>query len=112
MTSTSVLALAPGFEPSAPALRDTDRIGVGAHLAAVGEDPPLLTAREVPSLVDRRGRLASSWRVFLPRMAARRIDPDDLRREFTAQVERITGAGLAPGHVDTHQHLHLWPGGR
>ena len=109
VTSTSVLALAPGFEPSAPALRDTDGIGVGAHLAAVGEDPPLLTAREVPSLVDRRGRLASSWRVFLPRMAARRIDPDDLRREFSAQVERITGAGLAPGHVDTHQHLHLWP---
>ena len=104
-----MLALAPGFEPSAPRLRDTDGIGVGAHLAAVGEDPPLLTAREVPTLVDRRGRLASSWRVFLPRMAARRIDPDDLRREFTAQVERITGAGLAPGHVDTHQHLHLWP---
>jgi predicted glycoside hydrolase/deacetylase ChbG (UPF0249 family) len=82
---------------------------VGAHLAAVGEDPPLLTAREVPSLVDGRGRLASSWRMFLPRMAARRIDPDDLRREFTAQIDRITGAGLKPGHVDTHQHLHLWP---
>jgi predicted glycoside hydrolase/deacetylase ChbG (UPF0249 family) len=42
-------------------------------------------------------------------MAARRIDPDDLRREFTAQVERIQGAGLHPRHVDTHQHLHLWP---
>lgn len=109
VTSTSVLALAPGFETSASALRDTAGIGVGAHLAAVGEDPPLLTAREVPTLVDRRGRLASSWRVFLPRMAARRVDPDDLRREFTAQVERIVGAGLTPGHVDTHQHLHLWP---
>jgi chitin disaccharide deacetylase len=109
VTSTSVLALAPGFEPSVATLRDTGGIGVGAHLAAVGEDPPLLTAREVPSLVDGRGRLASSWRVFLPRMAAGRIDPDDLRREFTAQIDRITGAGLKPGHVDTHQHLHLWP---
>jgi predicted glycoside hydrolase/deacetylase ChbG (UPF0249 family) len=109
VTSTSVLALAPGFEPSVATLRDTGGIGVGAHLAAVGEDPPLLTAREVPSLVDGRGRLASSWRMFLPRMAAGRIDPDDLRREFTAQIDRITGAGLKPGHVDTHQHLHLWP---
>lgn len=109
VTSTSVLTLAPGFEASAPLLRDTGGIGVGAHLAAVGEDPPLLSAREVPTLVDRRGRLASSWRVFLPRMAARRIDPDDLRREFTAQLERIWAAGLQPGHVDTHQHLHLWP---
>ncbi|HET6952352.1 MAG TPA: ChbG/HpnK family deacetylase, partial [Acidimicrobiales bacterium] len=109
VTSTSVLALGPGFAGSAAALRDTEGIGVGVHLAAVGEDPPLLGPREVPTLVDRRGRLAPSWRVFLPRMAAGRIDPDDLRREFDAQVEAIRSAGLVPGHVDTHQHLHLWP---
>jgi chitin disaccharide deacetylase len=109
VTSTSAIALAPGFEPSAAWLRDTAGIGVGAHLAAVGEDPPLLSAREIPTLVDKAGRLPSSWRVFLPRMAAGRIDPADLRREFTAQVECIRAAGLSPAHVDTHQHLHLWP---
>ncbi len=109
VTSTSVLALAPGFAGAAGALAGTDGIGVGAHLAAVGEDPPLLSAREVPSLVDKHGRLASSWRVFLPRMAARMIDPEDVRREFTAQVACLRDAGLQLGHVDTHQHLHLWP---
>jgi predicted glycoside hydrolase/deacetylase ChbG (UPF0249 family) len=109
VTSTSVLALAPGFAAAAPALRDTEGIGVGAHLAAVGEDPPLLSAREVPTLVDKAGRLAPSWRALLPRMAARLVDPEDLRREFTAQVERLQEARLPLGHVDTHQHLHLWP---
>jgi len=109
VTSTSALALAPGFAHSAPALRDTAGIGVGAHLAAVGEDPPLLSAREVPTLVDRRGRLASSWRVFLPRVAAGRIDVEDVRREFTAQIDCLRDAGLVLDHVDTHQHVHLWP---
>ena len=109
VTSTSALALAPGFAAAAPALRDTPGIGVGAHLAAVGEDPPLLSAREVPTLVDGRGRLASSWRVFLPRVAAGRIDPEDVRREFTAQVDCLRDAGLVLDHVDTHQHVHLWP---
>jgi predicted glycoside hydrolase/deacetylase ChbG (UPF0249 family) len=109
VTSTSVLALAPGFQGAVDALAGTEGIGVGAHLAAVGEDPPLLSAREVPTLVDKRGRLASSWRVFLPRMAARMIDPEDVRREFTAQVACLRDAGLRLGHVDTHQHLHLWP---
>jgi predicted glycoside hydrolase/deacetylase ChbG (UPF0249 family) len=109
VTSTSVLAVAPGFESSVGPLRDTPGLGVGAHLAAVGEDPPLLSAGEIPTLVDRRGRLAMSWRMFLPRMAAGRVDADDLRREFTAQIERLQGAGLRLGHVDTHQHLHLWP---
>lgn len=87
----------------------TGAAGEAPHLVAVGEDPPLLSAREVPTLVDRRGRLAPSWRVFLPRMAAGRVDPDDLRREFSAQIERLVAGGLRPGHVDTHQHLHLWP---
>lgn len=110
VTSTSVLAVAPAFESTAGWLRDTEGIGAGAHLAAVGEDPPLLSAREVPTLVDRQGRFPISWRQFLARMALGRIDPEDLRREFRAQLDRLTAAGLSLIHVDTHQHLHLWPG--
>jgi predicted glycoside hydrolase/deacetylase ChbG (UPF0249 family) len=110
VASTSALAVAPGFKPTVAWLRDTGGIGIGAHLAAVGEDPPLLTALEVPTLVDGQGRFAASWKSFLPRMAARQIDPDDLRLEFAAQIERLRDAGLRLTHVDTHQHLHLWPG--
>lgn len=109
VTSTSVLALGPAFDEGARWLVDEGTIGVGAHLAAVGEDPPLLSAREVPSLLDRQGRLHLSWRTFLPACAARRIDPDDLRRELGAQLERIAAAGLRPDHLDTHQNVHLWP---
>ena len=109
VTSTSVLTLAPGFRASGPWLADHPGLGVGVHLAAVGEDPPLLSAREVPTLVDRRGRLAASWRHFLPRMAAGRVDPADLRREFAAQIEAVRAVGPTISHLDSHQHLHLWP---
>jgi predicted glycoside hydrolase/deacetylase ChbG (UPF0249 family) len=109
VTSTSVLALAPGFAPSVGWLADAPELGTGAHLAAVGEDPPLLSAREVPTLVDGKGRMWPSWRVFLPLAAAGRIDPDDLRREFGAQIEAIAGAGVEIDHLDTHQNIHLWP---
>lgn len=108
VTSTSVLAVAPAFEAAAPGLAASD-LGVGAHLALVGEDPPLLEAREVPTLVDGRGAFSRSWRQLLPKVAAGRVDPADVHRELTAQVERITGAGLRVTHVDTHQHVHLWP---
>src|SRR4029077_10920167 len=75
------------------------------------EDPPLLSAREIPTLVDRRGRLPLSWKQFLPRLALRRIDLDDVEREFTAQGEAVRST-VGPAritHLDTHQHLHLWP---
>lgn len=109
VTSTSVLTLSPAFDKTAAWLLDEPALGTGAHLAVVGEDPPLLSAREIPTLVDRHGMLNNSWRQFLPKAAAGRIDPDDLRREFGAQINRITDAGLTIDHFDTHQNLHLWP---
>ncbi|MFN2608708.1 MAG: ChbG/HpnK family deacetylase [Acidimicrobiales bacterium] len=109
VTSTSVLAVAPAFARTAPWLADHCRLGVGVHLAAVGEDPPLLSAAEVPTLVDRSGRFPASWRVLLPRLLAGRVDPDDLRSEFTAQLEAAQGYGIQVSHLDTHQHVHLWP---
>ena len=90
------------------ALRDSG-LGVGAHLALVGHQGPVLQAREVPTLVDHRGRLASGWRPFLSRCALGRVDPDDVRREFAAQVEVLRSNGLTLTHLDTHQNLHLWP---
>jgi predicted glycoside hydrolase/deacetylase ChbG (UPF0249 family) len=107
--ATSVLAVGSAFDYGAGLLRDEPALAVGAHLAMVGEDPPLLTAREIPTLVDRRGRLPLSYRSVVMRAATRRIDPDDMRREFRAQLERIRRAGLHVSHVDTHQHVHLWP---
>jgi len=109
VSSTSVLVLTPAFDRCVRWLSDVPRLGVGAHLAAVGEDPPLLSAAEIPTLVDRRGRLRASWRQVLPLLAGGRIDPADLRREFAAQLERLAAAGVAVDHLDTHQDLHRWP---
>jgi predicted glycoside hydrolase/deacetylase ChbG (UPF0249 family) len=109
VTATSVLAVGASFDYGASLLRETPALAVGAHLAAVGEDPPLLSAREIPTLVDRRGAFPLSYRTLVRRASMRRVDPDDLRREFGAQLEAIRSAGLAIGHVDTHQHVHLWP---
>ncbi len=110
VTSTSVLAVGSAVRRTAGRLADHPSLAVGAHLALVGEDPPVLSAREVPTLVDRSGRFPLTWSAFLARAAAGRVDPADVRREFDAQMQLLTrDLGLAPGHLDTHQHLHLWP---
>lgn len=111
VTSTSLLALAPRFRATAPWLDDAPDLGIGAHLAIVGEDPPVLSQREIPTLVDRRGRLALSWRQLLPRAAAGRVDSGDVERELNAQLDLLHDVigDRRLSHVDTHQHLHLWP---
>jgi predicted glycoside hydrolase/deacetylase ChbG (UPF0249 family) len=109
VTSTSLLAVGRAFGSAVRVLRDAPGLDGGAHLAMVGEDPPLLTPREIPTLVNKQGRFPLSYRTVLARGFARRIDPEDVRREFTAQVQRIRAAGVHISHVDTHQHVHLWP---
>ena len=109
VTSTSVLTIAPAFQATAPWLRSCEELATGLHLALVGEDPPTLSAAEIPTLVSDRGRLHTSWRALVPRLAAGRVDPHDIRRELSAQHEAFTAAGLKASHLDSHQHLHLWP---
>ena len=109
VTSTTLLAVGRAFETAAAMLRDTPTLDLGAHLALVGEDPPLLSAREVPTLVNSRGSFPLTYRTVVARGVAGRIDPDDVRRELSAQLERVLGIGLPVTHLDTHQHTHLWP---
>lgn len=110
VTSTSALVLAPAFEPSASLVAGHPTLGVGIHLCLVGPDPALSPAREIPTLVNKKGQLARSWHRLLPRLLAGRVDFDDVRREFAAQVELALSLGIRPTHVDSHQHLHMWPG--
>ncbi len=110
VTSTSALVLAPGFEPTSHFLADHPTLGTGVHLCLIGIDPALSPAREISSLVNRRGALARSWHFLLPRLLAGRIDLDDVRRELSAQIEMVIAHGIKPMHLDSHQHLHLWPG--
>jgi predicted glycoside hydrolase/deacetylase ChbG (UPF0249 family) len=83
---------------------------VGVHLALVGEDPPLSAARDIPTLVDGRGRLPRSWRQLLPRVMAKRIDMADVERELAAQIAAARDAGLTVDHLNSHQHVHMFPG--
>ncbi|MEI2764772.1 MAG: ChbG/HpnK family deacetylase [Dermatophilaceae bacterium] len=109
VTATSLLAVGGAFDDAVRMLRVTPTLDAGVHLALVGEDPPVLTATEVPTLVDRRGRFPLTYRQFLVRAATGRVDDADVRRELQAQLARVRAGGIPVTHLDTHQHVHLWP---
>lgn len=109
VTAASMLTIGPSFEHAASLAREAPRLDVGIHLALVGPDAPASDPADVPSLVDRRGRFAGSWRSLLPRLVAGRLDVDEVRAEWVAQIRRLRCTGIEPAHLDTHQHVHLWP---
>jgi predicted glycoside hydrolase/deacetylase ChbG (UPF0249 family) len=76
---------------------------VGLHLnLTFGE--PLMPAAEVPSLVDANGRFNRRISQAAPGMR-----PAEVKREFSAQVEKFMATGLGLTHLDSHHHAHTYP---
>jgi predicted glycoside hydrolase/deacetylase ChbG (UPF0249 family) len=71
--------------------------------------PPLCSPERIPSLVDDDGLLLRSYRKLFLRYVAGRISLDDVRRECSAQIERVIDAGVRPTHLDSEKHIHAWP---
>ncbi|MDF2568718.1 MAG: YdjC family protein [Sporomusa sp.] len=76
---------------------------VGLHLnLTFGE--PVLSASQVPSLVDVNGRFRRKVAETVPLMNA-----VDVKRELNAQVEKFLASGLGLTHLDSHHHAHTQP---
>lgn len=108
VTSVSVIAIGPALDRWAGALSDSG-LGLGFHVAVVGEDPPILCAKELSTVVDRRGRLPIDWSRLVGRILAGQVDMSELEAETLAQLERLRSLGLEPDHIESHQHSQLWP---
>ncbi len=110
---TSVIATGEGFDHLAEAVRRERKDGaplpVGLHLNLT-EGTAMTGPR--PGLTDAAGRFLEGKHDLWRRALAGGIDADVVQREAEAQLARLEDAGLVPGHVDGHQHVHLLPGVR
>jgi len=89
--------------------RSTPSLGVGCHVVLV-DGEPVLTAKEVPTLVDRKtGCLQAKLGAFLQRLLNGRMDAAEIEAEARAQIDLIQSKGLVLTHIDTHKHAHMFP---
>lgn len=108
VTSASVVACGEAFDHALAIIHDYPDLDIGVHLTLV-EERPICSPREIPSLVGPDGRLLSSYRMFTARALSGLVRPAEVRRELSAQMERVISAGCRPSHLDSHQHIHLLP---
>lgn len=103
VTSTTMMVNFPTADAAAAMALTAPRLGVGIHLNATG-GPPVLRPEEVPSLLGPSGRFRRDYYAL-----RYRIDVDELRREWRAQIEKFLSFGLKPTHLDSHHHVHHLP---
>ena len=108
VTSASLLVTGSAFEDAVALARDFPALDVGLHLALV-EEQAVLPPEALPTLVDKAGRLPGTKGEFFKRALLGRISWDEVEREIAAQIARFQQTGLRLSHLDSHQHLHMFP---
>jgi hopanoid biosynthesis associated protein HpnK len=109
LTSTTMLVNLPWFDDAVAAARDNPDLPLGIHLSLLW-GPPVAGPAAVPTLVESGGLFPRSLTVLARRHFLGRLDPQQVRAEFRAQVRKFLDAGLTPTHVDTHKHVHCLAG--
>lgn len=106
LTSASVLTNMDGLDN---ALRELEQVlgpRIGVHLNLTRGKP---LSPGVQSLTGPQGDFlpkGSAWRKAL----CRGYNLDEIRREWSAQIEAFCRRGLKPDHLDGNNHLHIFPG--
>ena len=104
VTSASIIANGLSFA-SAAVYALSAKLPVGIHLNL--SDGATLSG-PIAGLTDQDNRLPGK-RQLRRYLLGDEQDLAGIRRELSAQIERVMGTGLEPGHIDGHQHCHNYP---
>lgn len=104
VNSYSIMVPCPWFYQMALFAKENSRYDYGIHLTLTCEwhsykFGPVLSAKEVPSLVDENGFFYKSRKELL-----HHADPQEAKRELCAQIDRAIHFGLMPSHLDSHMY--------
>jgi predicted glycoside hydrolase/deacetylase ChbG (UPF0249 family) len=107
LSSATLMVNREGFSRAAAFARAHPQFSYGLHICLVDEYP-VSSPDSIPSLVARDGRFYPTA-IFIRRAMLGQIRAAEVRREITAQVERLVRSGLTPSHFDSHGHIHKVP---
>ena len=108
VTSASLLVTGIAFEDAVVLARQNPELDVGLHLALV-EERAVLGPDVLPTLVDEAGRFPRTSAEFIRRAILGGINWLEVEREIASQIALFQKTGLPLSHLDSHQHLHMFP---
>jgi predicted glycoside hydrolase/deacetylase ChbG (UPF0249 family) len=108
LTSATLMTNMPGFEEAVLLAGENPELGIGVHLNILRGQPVSPTER-VRSLLSKEHRFVPSVSSLLRRIILKRVNLDEVKREFRAQVEKVLEVGIEPSHIDSEKHIHLIP---
>lgn len=114
VTSSTLMANGHAFAEAAQLARTVPQLSVGCHVVLI-DGEPVLDPREIPTLASTSdansgaSHFHQGLKAFAARALARRLSPQQIEAEASAQIRKLQSAGIVVSHLDTHKHTHLFP---
>jgi len=108
LRSASLMANGNSFEQAVGIINSNPNLDIGVHLTLV-EEKPILDIDKIPTLVNKNGNSRTNAIEFARKYFSEKISLEEIKKEFTAQIEKILDHGIKISHIDSHQHLHMLP---
>jgi len=108
LRSASLMPNGAAFHDAVGIARENPGLGVGIHVSLIDERC-VAPVEQLRGLAAKDGSLPRSYGAFVKAFLTRKFGVAEARTEIEAQVARAFAAGIAPTHIDFHQHLHMLP---
>ena len=108
LRSASLMANGKSFDHAVEMIRSNHELDIGIHLTLVKEKP-VLNSEKLHSLVNDSGHFPKHAIDFAKKYFSDKISLVEVRKELTAQFEKLLDCGIKISHIDSHQHLHILP---
>lgn len=104
VSSTTIMMNMPKAKEALNLAKEYGITNIGIHLNLT-KAYPLLPKEEIPLLVLENGKVKD--------IRKETITPEikeQIKKEFTAQIELLYSLGFVPTHLDSHHHIHMLDG--
>ncbi len=108
LSSASIVANGEAFEDAVSLVKENKDLDIGIHLV-LSDERPLLTTNQLSLITPEGPVFPTRQRVFFSSLA-RKIDYNQIKIEWNAQIEKCLNSGIYVSHIDGHQFVHLFPG--
>ncbi len=108
LRSASLMANGKSFDHAVGIVRSNPDLDIGVHLSLVG-GMPLLGSAESHSLLKDERYFHKNAVDFAKIYFSGKISLQEVKAEWTAQIEKLLDYGIKISHIDSHQHLHILP---
>lgn len=108
LRSASLMANGKEFDHAIEIVKSNPDLDIGVHLTLVDEKP-ILEIDKIPTLVGENGNFRTHAIEFTKKYFSEKISLEEVKKEITAQIEKILDHGIKINHINSHQHLHMLP---